>query len=407
MRNMYRLWALTMGCVVLVCASGVLGQDWPQWRGAGRDGKISGFAAPEKWPAGLTQKWKVTIGEGDATPALAGDRLYAFGRQDANEVVLCLNAGNGREVWREAYDAQHVVTGPAARHGGPRSSVAVANGKVITLGVGGILSCFDAATGKVQWRKQSTQDYLGINYDFDTSMSPLVAEGVCIVHIGGKGAGSLMAFDLATGDAKWKCDGNAPANSSPVLMTVDDVKQVVTLNEGYVIGVSLAEGKLLWQTPFAARQGNNATPVIDGQTVIVCGQNVGTQALKIERRGDGFAVTPLWSNELGPRFATPVLKDGRLYGFDVRFYCADARTGAKLWADNKARGQSGALLDGGSCLLALTSNCELAAFVPGDGAYVELACYKVAETETWAHPIVAGRCIYIRDKDSVALWTMD
>ena len=131
--------AAMAGCVILLGAASAFAKDWPQWRGPNRDGKVKGFTAPQKWPTELTQKWKVTVGSGDATPALVGDKLYVFTRQGADEVTLCLNAANGKELWKDKYAAQ-AVTGAASRHPGPRSSPAVANGKVVTLGVGGVLS---------------------------------------------------------------------------------------------------------------------------------------------------------------------------------------------------------------------------------------------------------------------------
>lgn len=79
--------AAIAGGVILLGAGSAFAQDWPQWRGPNRDGKASGFAAPEKWPATLTQKWKTTVGTGDATPALVGDQLYVFSRQGAEEVI--------------------------------------------------------------------------------------------------------------------------------------------------------------------------------------------------------------------------------------------------------------------------------------------------------------------------------
>ena len=140
-------WSIMMvGCVILIAAGCVLGQDWPQWRGPNRDGKVTGFAAPQAWPKELAPKWKTSVGTGCATPALVGDKLYVFARQGDEEVTLCLNAADGLEVWKDKYTAQ-AVTGAAARHPGPRSSPAVANGKVVTLGVGGVVSCLDAGSG--------------------------------------------------------------------------------------------------------------------------------------------------------------------------------------------------------------------------------------------------------------------
>jgi outer membrane protein assembly factor BamB len=399
---------LAAGLTTVVGVSSVFSQDWPQWRGPNRDGKVAGFKAPQTWPKELTQKWKVSVGLGDATPALKGDRLYAFGRLDANEVITCLDAATGKTVWQDRYPAEYVVTGPAVRHGGPRSSPAVAEGKVLTLGVGGILSCLDAGTGKVLWRKQSVQDYGGTEYRFDSSMSPLVADGRCVVYLGGKGKGTIMALDFA-GQVQWKYEGDAPASSSPVVMTVNGVRQVVTLSEKQVIAVGLADGKLLWQSPFQAKQGNNTTPVVDDQTVVVMGQGMPTSALKIERQDGQFAARRIWDHndlQVAPRFTTPVLKDGLLFGLaGGKLYCLNAKTGVTCWIDTASRGNSGAIVDAGPCLMALTLNMELAVYQASDKQYTELAHYKVADTETWAHPVVSATGIYVRDQNTVALWT--
>jgi outer membrane protein assembly factor BamB len=99
MRNTNRCRARAAVCAVVVCAGSALAQDWPQWRGPNRDGKASGFSAPEKWPQQLAQKWKTTVGMGDSTPALVGDKLYVFSRQGDEEVISCLNAADGKEAW--------------------------------------------------------------------------------------------------------------------------------------------------------------------------------------------------------------------------------------------------------------------------------------------------------------------
>ena len=396
-------------CVILIAAGCVLAQDWPQWRGPNRDGKVTGFTAPQTWPKELTPKWKTTVGTGDSTPALVGDKLYVFARQGEEEVTLCLNAADGKEVWKDKYAAQ-AVTGAAARHPGPRSSPAVAEGKVVTLGVGGVVSCLDAASGKLVWRKDP---FPKVTPKFFAATSPIIVDGKAIAHLGGAGNGAIIAFDLASGDEKWKWAAEGPDYGSPTLMTVDGVKQIVTLSEKSIVGIGADDGKLLWQLPFAP-QGmtyNAATPIVDGQTVIYEGKGRGTKAIKVEKQGDAFAAKELWSNaELAPQFNTPVLKGGLLFGFTDKnsLYCIDAKTGKTAWADTTTRGNGGfaAIVDAGSCLLALPSNSELIVYKPSDKAYEEVAKIKVSETATYAHPVLAGNRIFVRDQDAVAMLTI-
>ena len=265
MRIAIRAIGVTVGCVVLFGASCVFAQDWPQWRGANRDGKVTGFTAPDTWPKALAEKWKTTVGSGDATPALVGDRLYVFTRQGEDEVILCLDAGTGKEIWRDKY-AVKAISGPDSRvHAGPRSSPAVAEGKVVTLGVTGVVSCVDAASGKALWRNDQ---YKAVP-QFHTATSPIIVDGMAVVQLGGPGKGTIVAFDLASGDAKWKWEGDGPGFSSPVLMTLEGTKQIVTMTDKSVVGLATADGKLLWQVPFApaGRMAYNAaTPIVDGQT---------------------------------------------------------------------------------------------------------------------------------------------
>ena len=405
MNNMNRCSALATVCAVVICAGSVLAQDWPQWRGANRDGKASGFTAPAKWPGQLEQKWKTPVGTGDATPALVGDKLYVFSRQGDEEVLTCLNAADGKEVWKDKYTAQ-AVSGPAARHPGPRSSPAVADGKVVTLGVAGVVSCWDVS-GKLAWRKDP---FPKVAPKFFAATSPIIVDGKAIVHVGGQGNGAIIAFDLASGAEKWRWGAEGPDYGSPALLTVDGVQQIVTPTEKSIVGIAVADGKLLWQRPFPI-QGmayNAATPIVDGQTVIYTGKGRGAKAMKIAKKGDGFEATELWSNpDLAPQFTSPVLRDGLLFGLSDKgnLYCLDAKTGKTDWTDATARDRQGftSIVDGGSCLVALPSSSEMVVFKPDGKQYEEIAKIKVSDTPIYAHPVLAGNRIFIRDAESVAL----
>jgi outer membrane protein assembly factor BamB len=419
MRNSSATAGVVVGCVLLIGANRVWAQDWPQWRGPNRDNKVAGFTEPKMWPKELTQKWKTTVGLGDASPALVGNKVYVFTRQGGDEVILCLDAGSGKELWKDKYEAQ-AVNGPGSGHPGPRSSPAVGEGKICTFGVGGVLSCLDAETGKVLWRKDTKAWPM-----FFTSASPLIVEGKCIAFLGGKGKGEMVACDLASGEEKWKWTGEGPAYGSPVLLTVEGTKQLATLTEKSLVGIGVSDGKLLWQVPYSA-QYNSGTPIVDGPTVICSGPpdmrsggKGGTTAFKIEKKGDGFTATELWNQVKSPAgiYNTPVLKDGLLFGLTsagrgpTSIFCQDAKTGDVLWTDTAKRGECGAILNAGAVLLALTSDSELIAFKPNNKEYAELAKYKVADKSgndgPWAYPIIAGNRVFVKDRETVTLWTIE
>ena len=394
------------------------GDDWPQWRGPNRDGKAAGFKAPKTWPKELSKKWKVTVGEGVSTPALVGDRLYIFFRAGANEVAQCIDAETGKDLWTDRNEAPAIM-GPASGFQGPRSSPAVSDGKVLTLGAHGVLSCLDAATGKVLWRRNNLAGALP---KFFTSCSPIVVDGMCIVQVGGEGGGAILACDLATGADKWRWDGDGSAYASPVLQVLDGAKTIVAETAGNIVGVGAADGKLLWKIPFAAQQRsyNAATPIIDGSTVIFSGGNRGTKAVKIEKQGDAYAAKESWSNaDKSVQFNTPVLKDGLLYGVTQanEFFCLNAKDGKTAWgAPAPAAGGGGgrmrgggyaSIVDAGPVLFGLTPGSQLVVFEPSDKEFKQIASYKIADAPTHAHPVVSGNRIFIKDKDSIALWVVD
>jgi outer membrane protein assembly factor BamB len=420
-------------------------EDWPRWRGPQRNGKVVGFEAPKEWPKELSKSWSVTVGLGGATPALVGDRLYVFARDGGDEVTRCLSVSNGKEIWKDAYPSK-AATGMSGAHPGPRSSPAVAEGKVVTFGVTGTLSCLDAASGKLIWRKDDVKEIP----QFFTSTSPIIVDGLCIIQLGGRGRGSMVAIDLASGNEKWSWAGEGPAYASPVLMTADGVKQIVAMTERSMVGVSAADGKLLWQVsgggaapggggPGAGRgpgggggggrgpggggrgggrggggmmgggRYSAVTPIVDGQTIYVSGQGRGTRAIKIEKAGDKFEAKELWNNpQITTQFSTPVMKDGLLYGLTDQgtLFCIKASTGELAWKDDSRRSAYGAMVDAGDLIITLPSNSELTAFKPSGKAFSEVAKIKVSAGEVYAYPVLSGNRIFIKDKDAVTMYTL-
>jgi outer membrane protein assembly factor BamB len=408
-KYMNRIITFTSGLAFITLAAAAGAQDWPQWRGANRDAKAAGFAAPKSWPDQLHQKWKIEVGEADATPALVGNRLYVFSRQETDEVTQCLDAATGKQIWMDKYAAK-AATGPAGQHPGPRSSPTVGEGKVVTLGVRGALSCLDAATGKVIWRKN---DFPGLP-KFFTAMSPIIVHGLCVAHLGADTNGAIVAYDLKSGAQKWQWTGDGPAYDSPVLLKLGRTSLIVSQTAKKIVAINAADGKLAWETDFAPKgmAQNTATPIVDGQIVIYTGAGRGTVAVKLDKTADTITAKPLWSNpDLAPRFASPVLKNGLLYGLSQKgqFYCINAQTGKTAWVEtgDGRGGGFGSIVDAGPVLMALTPKSQLIIFQPTDKEYTQVASIKVADTPTYGYPVVAGKRIFVEDQDSVTLWTLE
>jgi outer membrane protein assembly factor BamB len=394
--------------LLFVVTSTSFSQEWPQWRGINRDSKVTGFKAPAAWPAELKQAWKVSVGFGDATPALAGNKIYLNTRQADQEVILCLDAATGKELWKSQYPST-AVTGPSGSHPGPRSTPAVANGKVITFGASAIVSCLDANTGKLVWRRENPTNAVP---QFFTGMSPLIVDNTCIVHVGTKDNGEVLALDLNTGNEKWKWTGDGPAYASPSVMIIDGKKHLIVQTEKNLISLNLADGKLMWQiaTPVQQRFYNCVSPYIDGQTIYLTGQGTGTKALKVEKSGNEYVTKELWTNPtIGAKWNTPVLKDGFLYGFtdQKRIYCLNSTTGQTAWIDNAVNSDFATIVDCGTVIIGLPSTANLIVFKPASTAYSEVIKYKVSETSVYSYPIVAGEKIYIKDAETLMMYKIN
>ncbi len=382
--------------------------DWPQWRGPNRDGRAADFKAPKVWPKELTQKWKVTVGDGVATPALVGDKLFVFTRESGAEVTRCLNAATGKEEWVDKYAAAFKGMGDTG-YQGPRSSPAVADGKIVTFGVNGTLSCLDAGTGKKVWRIETEG-----RPRFHTSCSPMIVDKLVIVQTGSEASGGIVAYELDGGKEKWKWTTEGASYASPVLMTVDGTKTVVAETDKSVVALGAADGKLLWKTAFpipGMRNYNASTPMIQGQTVIFSGSNRGTKAIKIEKKDGAFTTKELWNNkESAVMYNTPVVKNGFVFGLTSgdQLFCVSAETGKTAWTEplNGARGY-GHIVDAGEVMLALPPNGTMTVFEPSDKEFKKITSYKVGASKTYAYPIATGNRIFVKDDTSVILWTVE
>jgi outer membrane protein assembly factor BamB len=407
MRYANRSIYVIVGCLILAAGTSAPAQDWPQWRGPNRDARIVGFAEPQIWPYELTQQWQVIVGIGDAGPALVDGVLYVHTRQGNEEIIMALEADTGKEIWRQKNPAPN-IGGPARSHPGPRSTPAVGQGKVVTLGAGGILTCLET-DGTVVWRKDP---FPGIVPRFFVGMSPMIVPDAVIAHLGGAGNGAIIAYDLNTGDEIWRWAEDGPEYGSPVLLTASGTVQIVTLTDKGLVGVNLADGTLLWRLPFPPRRMamNCTTPIVYGQTVVYTGQNRGTTAVRIERQGDTFVARQLWNHEgLATGFNTPVFVENLLFGISERgkLFCLDTRTGLTSWMSEFRLDRFGTVLSAGSVLMVISPRSPLIVFEPNSVDFREIARYRVAQTSVYAQPVVSDGAIYVKDQESLIKWSIE
>jgi len=383
-------------------------EDWPQWRGPHRDGIAIGFPEPKTWPEKLTLKWKVTVGEGHSSPIVADGRIYVHTRQGDREVVTALRPDSGQTIWQEGYAAPYTMNPAATGHGkGVKSTPVVEDGRIFTFGINGTLSCFDAKTGKPQWRKEFGSP------DFGVATSPVVDRGLLIVHVGGNTQGALTAFDAATGAEKWSWKGDGPAYASPIVVELAGTRQVVTQSRNHIVSVSAATGDLLWQIPYKTVYTQNiVTPAVYRDTLIFSGIGNPVIGVKVLKHGAEWTTETVWQNkEFSMYMSSPVLggtSGDLLFGFTERkrgqFFCLKPGDGTTLWASEGRQADNAAIVAANSVLLILTSDANLIVARQSDKAFETVRKYSVADSPTWAHPVVMGHGILIKDATNLALW---
>lgn len=395
-------------------ASASFAQDWPQWRGANRDGHIASFTTPKVWPEQLKMKWKVDVGFGHSSPLVVGKKVFLQSRQGEQEVASCFDLDTGKLLWKDGYAAPYQMNPAAMGHGkGPKSTPAVAAGKLYTLGITGILSCYDTATGKVLWRKEFSKRFKFTSPDFGTAMSPVVDNGLVIVHVGGQDSGALIAFDAESGTEKWGWKNDGPGYASPIVVELAGIRQVITQSQQNIIGVNETNGELLWQIPFTTDYAQNiVTPVLYKEMLIFSGLDKGTFAVKLVKNGGKVKPETVWTNkEVSMYMNSPVLNGDYLYGMSHKkkgqFFCIDAKTGATVWTSNGREGDNAVILNTGSLLFLLDDAADLTIANADAKKYEVLKKYTVAQSATWAHPAIIGKQILIKDFSSLTLWSVE
>lgn len=395
---------------ITAAGSAARGADWPQWRGPSRDGVAEAGAAPAAWPATLKKAWSVEVGEGHASPLVRGDRVWVHARQGEKEVVTARRLADGSVIWSQSWDVPYQMHPAASGHGkGPKSTPVLHEGALYTLSIQGTLTALDAGTGAIRWRREMTR-FKATSPNFGVSASPAVDRDVVLAPFGGHHDGTLAAIDLKTGEPRWTLDGDGPGYASPVVAELAGIRQVITQTDQRIVGVAVQDGRLLWSLPILTPYDQNAvTPLVLGDRLIVSGLEYGLRAYTFERAGETVTPREAWNRpEASLYMSSPVPAAGRLFGFSHRkrgqLVCVDPATGELVWSGPENLGDNAALVAAGKAVLALTDGADLIVMQADAPAFTQLARYKVADSPTWAHPVLTGGGLLVKDKTGLTLW---
>jgi outer membrane protein assembly factor BamB len=385
------VWALLM---TLCC------DDWPQWLGPTRDNvtreKVSPWTEPPK------TVWTKAVGDGHSSPIVVRDRAYLHVRVPGKdeEEVLALDARSGEEIWRKTTPRAPFKSPFGV---GPRATPLVHAGKLYTVGVTGVLTCREEATGKQVWQVDTLKEFNAPNLTFGISCSPVIDGDLLLLNVGGPGA-SIVAFKKDTGAVAWKALDDKASYSSPIVVGSGADREVIFLTQQGLVGLSPADGKVRWKCPLVDKLSeSSSTPVIAGGLLIGSSVTTGSVALTL----NGEKTAEAWKNpKLNCYYSTPIEAGRETYLVtstmtpppSASLRCVETATGKILWSKEAIGQYHAALLrTGDGKLLMLDDAGNLALLDPDPKEYKELARSKVCGP-TWAHPALSNGRLYLRDK---------
>lgn len=399
--------------VVVVAAATLSAEQWTGWRGATRNA-VSAASMPLTLAAKPSDVWAVPVGAGHASPLVDGQRVYMFARKGEQEVAQAIDLASGKPIWTAAYDQPYTMNSAATGHGkGPKSTPLLAGGRLYTLGITGVLSAFDAASGKVLWRHGYDKEF-GPPPEFGTAMSPILDSGLIIAHVGGVQRGALRAFDPATGATKWSWPGDggadSPSYATPVALVAGGVRQIVAVTKRTVAGIDAASGTRLWSLPLVSPYDQNAvTPVVVGDMVILSALDQSTFAVRPAKDAGGrWTPVKVWDAPAFPMYmSSPVVVGDTLYGFTSRnkgqFFALDAATGKTRWTSPPRQAESASITAAGGRLWCLTTEGGLIVLEANPAKFAEVGRRDVAPAATWASPVLLGPQILVKDVEHLRL----
>lgn len=400
--------AMQLSAIVLgLLASLSLGRatDWPQFLGPTRNAIAAGADLAETWPKdGPPVAWQHKLGSGWAGPVIAGGKVIVFHRVGGQEVVECLEAATGKELWKQAFTTSYVDN--FGFDNGPRGTPCVADGRVFMFGANGNLHALDFATGRPLWSVDAQKDFGADKGFFGFACSPLVEGRSLLVNIGGKDGAGLVAFDSATGKVLWKANDEEASYSSPITATINGQRHALFFTRHHLVSVDPASGTARFRFPWGPKMHASvsaAVPVVSGDTVFIsAGYGAGAAALRVKAGG----VEKIWAGEeqLTAQYVTPVLRDGFLYGFEGRvdtgprpeLRCVELATGKVRWSTTRV--PHGGIILAGRDLLITGDTGELVRVNADPKEFVETGRAQILGREGRAQPALADGRLFARDK---------
>ena len=378
------------------------GAGWPGFRGPGRDGVVRGVRIETDWAASPpVELWRRPIGPGWSSFAVQGDFVYTQEQRGDDEVVSCYSLTTGEPVWRHKDAARFWESNAGA---GPRATPTLSHGRVYTLGATGILNALDARDGSVVWSRNAAADTGAKLPGWGFAGSPLVVGDTVIAAT----AGRLAAYDAATGEPRWLGPEGGGGYSSPHLVTIDGVPQILLLNTAGAVSVAPADGTLLWEHGWKGDGIVQPALTADGDVLIGSGSGMsedGTRRIAVAKGPGGWTVEERWTSiGLKPYFNDFVVHKGHAFGFDgSRLACIDVQDGKRKWKNGHYGHGQLVLLPDQDLLLVLSEKGELVLVKAASDQFTELARLPAIEGKTWNHPVLAGDVLLVRnDQEMVA-----
>ena len=380
--------------------------DWPGFRGRDRNSVVRGVRIATDWSASPPQEiWRRPVGPGWSSFSVNGDLLYTQEQRGDEEVVAAYRVSTGAPVWmhRDAARFYESNGGP-----GPRGTPTLSNGRAYAFGATGILNVLDASTGRKVWSRNVAAD-TGIRIpDWGFSSSPLLTNDAVIVAA----AGTLVAYDRASGAPRWTGPRGGAGYSSPHAVTLNGVPQIVLLDGHGATSVSPADGSKLWEV--AVTTSPMAAPIVqpgltpDGDLLIDNGQGGGVFRYSIAQGPGGWTTSQRWTtNGLKPYFNDFVVHRGHAFGFDGSILASiDLADGKRKWKGGRYGNGQLVLLADQDLLLVVSEEGELALVSATTDKFTELARIPAIAGKTWNHPVVVGDLLLVRNGEEMAAFRL-